>query len=146
MCSQHSVVVSLHRSLLLEKAASSFISRRDCYPFTFYVFWMLYSGSEWGEESESFYFFFVQPLPRKAATVVQKGEYWNFVCDAQEGSCHKLGYAPPKTPFEKGYSLLYVVGSCIIMSALFCFISDTAKVTHGIKSFGGSCAIEWSWC
>ena len=31
------------------------------------------------------------------------------------------------------------------MSALFCFISDTAKVTRGIKSFGGSCAIEWSW-
>ena len=88
--------------------------------------------------------FFVQPLPRKAATVVQKGDYRNFVCDAQEGSCHKLGYAPPKTPFEKGYSLLYVVGSCIIMSALFCFISDTAKVTRGIKSFGRSCAIEWS--
>ena len=66
------------------------------------------------------------------------------MCDAQEGSCHKLGYAPPKTPFEKGYSLLYVVGSCIIMSAL-CFISDTAKITRGIKSFGGSFAIEWSW-
>ena len=31
------------------------------------------------------------------------------------------------------------------MSALFCFISVTAKVTPGIKSFGGSCAIEWSW-
>lgn len=30
------------------------------------------------------------------------------------------------------------------MSALFCFISDTAKVTRGIKSFGGNCAIEWS--
>ena len=30
------------------------------------------------------------------------------------------------------------------MSVLFCFISGTA--TREIKSFGGSCAIEWSCC
>ena len=32
------------------------------------------------------------------------------------------------------------------MSALFCFISDTAKVTREIKSLRGRCATEWSAC
>ena len=32
------------------------------------------------------------------------------------------------------------------MSALFCFISHTAKVTREIKSFRGRCATEWSAC
>ena len=60
------------------------------------------------------------------------------MCDAQEGSCHKLGYAPPKTPLRCRELHDNV-------SPVLFHISDTAKVTRGIKSFGGSCAIEWSW-